>query len=183
MLATLEDDASTGPDAAARPELAQADLALALSELIAKHQGPLRRYAQSVCPNDADADDAAQSTFEKLVAAPDQVRNPERTRQWLFTVVRHYCLRLLKRAWRWRAAVQPDELAATSALQLDDAELVRRMLHAIGELEPGQRDVLIRRDILGESGEVVAQALGLSLAATKSRLHRARKAVAGVGNG
>lgn len=177
MLATLVDDVSTQSDTAVQPDLAQA-----LSELIAKHQGPLRRYAQRVCPNDADADDAAQSTFEKLVAAPDQVRSPERTRQWLFTVVRHYCLRLIKRAWRWRA-VQPDELAEAHALQLDDAELVRRMLHAIGELEPGQRDVLIRRDILGESGEVVAQALGLSLAATKSRLHRARKAVAGVANG
>ncbi|MET8875588.1 sigma factor-like helix-turn-helix DNA-binding protein [Nocardia sp. NPDC004604] len=43
----------------------------------------------------------------------------------------------------------------------------------IDALPLDQRQVLITRDIPGSSGPVVADALGLSLAATKSRLHRA----------
>jgi DNA-directed RNA polymerase specialized sigma24 family protein len=40
-----------------------------------------------------------------------------------------------------------------------------------------QRRVLIMRDVLGHPGRTVAEALGLSTAAMKSHLHRARTAV------
>ncbi|MBV1857575.1 MAG: RNA polymerase sigma factor [Nannocystaceae bacterium] len=160
-----------------------------VSTLIETHRGALQRYARRVCPSGADAEDAAQATFEKLVASPGTVRDPARTRQWLFTVARHHCLRLIRRAWRWRGTadstragvLEPDQVAAVGAVDMEEAELVRRLLHAIAELEPSQREVLIRRDILGESGDSVAAALELSIPAMKSRLHRARRALAHLG--
>ena len=47
----------------------------------------------------------------------------------------------------------------------------------IAALPADQRCVLIMRDVQGYSGPMVARALGLSTAAMKSRLHRARKTV------
>jgi RNA polymerase sigma-70 factor (ECF subfamily) len=45
----------------------------------------------------------------------------------------------------------------------------------LGELEPSLRDALVRRDILGETAQEAANALGISVEALKSRLHRARR--------
>jgi RNA polymerase sigma-70 factor (ECF subfamily) len=44
-------------------------------------------------------------------------------------------------------------------------------------LEPEQREIILLRDIEELSGERVCAALGLSDAAMKSRLHRARAAL------
>lgn len=48
---------------------------------------------------------------------------------------------------------------------------------AIRALEPAQRVVLLLRDVEGVSAPAAAEALGLSVGAVKSRLHRARLAV------
>ncbi|KIF00381.1 RNA polymerase sigma24 factor, partial [Streptomyces sp. RSD-27] len=52
-----------------------------------------------------------------------------------------------------------------------------RIAAAVAALPPDQRRVLIMRDVQGLGGRVVADALGLTAAAMKSRLHRARAAV------
>lgn len=48
---------------------------------------------------------------------------------------------------------------------------------AIAALPADQRRVLIMRDVQGLPGDMVARTLGLSTAAMKSRLHRARATV------
>jgi DNA-directed RNA polymerase specialized sigma24 family protein len=48
---------------------------------------------------------------------------------------------------------------------------------AIASLPADQRRVLIMRDVQGLPGTAVAKSVGLSTAAMKSRLHRARAAV------
>jgi RNA polymerase sigma-70 factor (ECF subfamily) len=45
---------------------------------------------------------------------------------------------------------------------------------ALGQLDEEEREVVVLRDLEGLSGEETAAALGVSLAAMKSRLHRAR---------
>lgn len=137
------------------------------------HADELLRYARRLCPTAADAEDAAQSTLLKLLLRSEPLTRTDTPRPWLFTVVRNHCLRLVKVAARF--ASMPDERVDPAALRLDDGALVSKLLHAISQLDEEQRDVLIRRDVLGESGKGVATALGLSLPAVKSRLHRARR--------
>ncbi len=45
---------------------------------------------------------------------------------------------------------------------------------ALDRLTPGEREVIVLRDLEGFSGEETAELLGLSLPAMKTRLHRAR---------
>ncbi|WP_345176799.1 sigma factor-like helix-turn-helix DNA-binding protein, partial [Streptomyces lavendulae] len=52
-----------------------------------------------------------------------------------------------------------------------------RLAAAVAALPAEQRRVLIMRDIQGHSGRTTAQELGLTTAAMKSRLHRARASV------
>ncbi len=52
-----------------------------------------------------------------------------------------------------------------------------RVAAAVAALPADERRVLVMRDIQGYSGRMAADALGLSTAAMKSRLHRARASV------
>jgi len=95
---------------------------------------------------------------------------------WMFRIVRNECLRRARTMLRDHPPV-PD----TATLSAED-EVLRRMetaavAAAIAALPADQRSVLIMRDVQGYSGRMVADALGLSTAAMKSRLHRARAAV------
>ena len=53
-------------------------------------------------------------------------------------------------------------------------ELSARMENAIDKLPKDYKIVLVLRDVEGLSAEETAQAVGLSVPAVKSRLHRAR---------
>ncbi|MBB2505852.1 RNA polymerase sigma factor, partial [Amycolatopsis echigonensis] len=95
---------------------------------------------------------------------------------WMFRIVRNECLR------RARALVQRDEpIPEAAGPSAEDDVLsrleVERLSAAIASLPGDQRGVLIMRDIQGLPGKTVAKSLGLSPAAMKSRLHRARAAV------
>lgn len=54
------------------------------------------------------------------------------------------------------------------------------LTRALQTLTPGDREVLILRDIEGLSGQEAAEVLAITGAALKSRLHRARLRLAGV---
>jgi RNA polymerase sigma-70 factor (ECF subfamily) len=60
---------------------------------------------------------------------------------------------------------------------IDTARLLAALERAIAELPVDQREAVVLRDRLGLSYEEVAEALGVSVGATKSRLHRARLAL------
>jgi RNA polymerase sigma factor (sigma-70 family) len=95
---------------------------------------------------------------------------------WMFQIVRHECLR--------RARVFATGTVATGegvTMSAEDDVVrrleVERVASAIAFLPPDQRQVLIMRDVQGLPGAAVARSVGLSTAAMKSRLHRARAAI------
>jgi len=91
----------------------------------------------------------------------------------MFQIVRNECIR------RSRITLHRPIRAAAVESSAGDAALARleieRIVDSIAELPPEQRAVLVLRDIQGQSGAATAQALGLSRAAMKSRLHRGRE--------
>ena len=60
---------------------------------------------------------------------------------------------------------------------LTRAQIVRGVEEAIAALDADFREVLLLRDLEGLSGPEVAARLGITLAAMKTRLHRARNGV------
>lgn len=61
--------------------------------------------------------------------------------------------------------------------QLAGKQVGQALDHAIAALEPAHREVLVLRDVEGLSAPEVAEVLGVSVQAVKSRLHRARLAL------
>ncbi|NUR28271.1 MAG: sigma-70 family RNA polymerase sigma factor, partial [Catenulispora sp.] len=120
------------------------------------------------------AEDAAQEALIILYRKIGMLRATGALASWMFSIVRHECLRRARMVMRDRP-VAPQAEAVDSA----EEEVLRRLdasrvAAAVAALPADQRAVLIMRDIQGLSGRAVASALGLSTAAMKSRLHRAR---------
>lgn len=139
----------------------------------------VRRFAQHLCASPADAEDATQEALIILYRKIGTLRATTALASWMFRIVRNECLR--------RARHLLDHGPRTDGGDLDvmlsaEDEVLRRLdagqlAQAITALPETQRRVLIMRDVLGYPGRMTADALGLSTAAMKSHLHRARAAV------
>ncbi|RFU36853.1 RNA polymerase sigma factor [Actinomadura logoneensis] len=133
----------------------------------------VRRFAAHLCASPQDAEDAAQEALIILYRKIGTLRATGALASWMFRIVRNECLR------RARSVVVPPDGAEPESVRSAEDEALRRLeaesvARAIQELPDVQRRVLIMRDVLGHPGRTVAQALGLSDAAMKSHLHRAR---------
>ncbi|MEU5980061.1 RNA polymerase sigma factor [Streptomyces sp. NPDC047315] len=148
----------------------------AVAALVSGSHPHVRRFAHSLCATPQDAEDAAQEALIILYRKIGMLRASGALASWMFRIVRNECLRRTRLMLRGSAPL-PDRAVPSSeddVLLRLEAELVAR---AIAALPADQRRVLIMRDVQGYSGRMTADALGLSTAAMKSRLHRARATV------
>lgn len=160
--------------------------ASAFEALLKTWRAPIHRFARHLLKDESAADDVVQETFLAAHQKLQTLRDPALFKSWLFTIARSQVLMSQRRRVGEPKDYEPvetlTELGADAGWgrPLDPEELTRRVeAHdgleaALASLEPAEREVLMLRDVEGLSGEETAAALGLSLAAMKSRLHRAR---------
>ncbi|MFG2644996.1 RNA polymerase sigma factor [Streptomyces sp. NPDC048370] len=151
-----------------------------LTALVSGSHPNVRRFARSLCATPEDAEDAAQEALIILYRKIGMLRASGALASWMFRIVRNECLRRA-RTLRAHAPLPDVPLPDGAERSAEDVVLERieagRVAAAVAALPAEQRRVLIMRDIQGYSGRMVADALGLSTAAMKSRLHRARTSV------
>lgn len=139
----------------------------------------VRRVAGAWCATPEDAEDVTQETLMILCRSIGTLRGTGALDSWLLRVARRESLR--HRRGTDRHTGGDDEGRAAPAPSVEDAVLrrleVEQVAGAMGRLPRDQLQVLIMRDLYGRPGRDVAGALGLSEAAMKSRLHRARSFV------
>ncbi|MER5864246.1 RNA polymerase sigma factor [Kitasatospora sp. NPDC002040] len=149
-----------------------------LTAVVLESQPHVHRFARSLCADPQDAEDAAQEALIILYRKIGTLRASGALASWMFRIVRNECLRQLRQLTTGPAPGDADGEPAPSAehtvLRRLEAE---RIAAAIGGLPRDQRQVLVLRDLQGLPGHHVARSLGLSNAAMKSRLHRARAAL------
>jgi RNA polymerase sigma factor (sigma-70 family) len=145
----------------------------AIAMLLSGSHVHVRRFARSLCATPEDAEDAAQEALIVLYRKIGTLRATAALASWMFQIVRNECIR------RSRVTFHRPTSAVTAEPSAEDAALVHleieRIIDSISRLPPEQRAVLLLRDVQGLSGAATAQALGLSRAAMKSRLHRGRE--------
>lgn len=145
----------------------------AIATLVSGSHAHVQRFARTFCSTPEDAEDAAQEALIVLYRKIGTLRVAAALASWMFQIVRNECIR------RTRLALRRPVSTGTVEPSAEDAALARleieRIVDSIAGLPPEQRAVLVLRDIHGLSGAATAQALGLSRAAMKSRLHRGRE--------
>ena len=136
--------------------------------------GPsLFRLAVSFCGNREDAEDAVQEVFLKYLRGGKRFSSREELRRYLTTATANQCRDLLKSAARRRDR-ELDELALPEAPQ-EDPDLRLDVRRALLRLDPKYRGVVYLFYYEDCAVREIADRLGISEAAARTRLSRARK--------
>jgi RNA polymerase sigma-70 factor (ECF subfamily) len=159
----------------------------ALEALLQRHQRQVFRFGLRMCGDEESAKDVVQETLLAAARGIREFRGASSVSTWLYTIARSFCVKARRtgkfapeRLESLDASAEVREVADgqrgpeehASARQVEDA-----LRAAIAALEPIYREALVLRDVEGLSAPEVAQILGISVEAVKSRLHRARLAV------
>ena len=148
----------------------------AWTEIVERYRGLVSAVVRSYRLQDADAHDAEQRTWLRLVEHRGAVRDPERLGGWLATTASRECLRMLRES----RAVVTDELDAvpdpdrTVEDQVVDADTVSRLWRIVAALPPRGRTIMM--ELFAEEPRPyaeVARATGIpigSLGPSRARL-------------
>jgi RNA polymerase sigma factor (sigma-70 family) len=145
----------------------------AITTLVCDSHTHVQRFARMLCSTPQDAEDAAQEALIVLYRKIGTLRASAALASWMFQIVRNECIRRSRLTLRRTIPANPVEPSAEDAALMHLE--IERIVESISDLPAEQRAVLVMRDIQGLSGAATAQALGLSRAAMKSRLHRGRE--------
>lgn len=131
------------------------------------------------------ADDLLQDTWMKLARSASSLREDTNLAAWLFTVARNEYL-----SYRRWAVLDVTRLLAFGLGRSDAVEemgpeeqteatrSMRDLERALAQIAPGSREVLLLVGAFGMDQEQVAAILGVSYAALRQRLSRARTELA-----
>jgi len=136
----------------------------------------VRKYASAVLglciartKNFHDSEDIMQEVFLKAVTKLDTLRDPGRARPWLLQIARRMCIDYYRNRSPVRAI--PDDVLAP---QKQVNENIERLYEAISKLPDGYREPITLYYLNGHNCASVAETLGISEDAVRSRLVRAR---------
>ena len=165
--------------------LAQQGDTRAFDELVKRYNNKLYRLAFKILHHEEDAAEALQDAFMSAFKGLPNFKSQSTFSTWLYRIATNASLmRYRKRRANHISLEQsqmedgePIELPDFSAQPLDDllTEETREMMEeGVKRLPEDLRTVFILRDLQELSNADVAEILNLSVAAVKSRLHRAR---------
>jgi len=159
----------------------------AFETLVGRYERKIFRLAQNITQNREDAEDVMQEAFLKAYEHLGEFQGNSRFYTWLVRIAVNQALMKLRK--RRPNQISLDEEVDTGEelmpREVQDwgpspedrykqSEVADILATTISELDPSFRIVFQLRDIEGLSTEETAEALGLSVAAVKSRLLRAR---------
>jgi RNA polymerase sigma factor (sigma-70 family) len=152
-------------------EAAHAGDPAALDRLLRLCRPDVRRYAQRHCLV-SDVDDAVQETLLVLSRKLTSLRALAALSGWMFKVVQRHCRRMGRLALNYDP-YDEEKLEHWLDARNDDA-LRQELAQALESLPTHYREVILLRDFEECTIAEIAEETGLSAAAVKSRLHRAR---------
>src|SRR5271166_3530686 len=156
------------------------------SSLYKSYAPDVYRFALYLSGERGDAEDITSETFVRAWTSPETIRM-ETAKGYLFAIARNLFLQGLRRKSHHVAldvAQNKDlrEPGASPYKQAEGKEELQFLLAQLQELPEVSRAALLMRAVDGMAYEEIARALGISLAAVKIKIHRARLALAGIRN-
>jgi len=155
----------------------------AFGELVWRYRDTVYTLAVRLVGPDL-ASDVAQEALIRAWRAMPRFRGEAALGTWLHRITVNTAWTMRKRAARHETQ-QLDEAVFDNAIDQSTGpekagemiEVREGLRNAIAQLSPGQRAVLVLRDVYGWSHAEVARELGITHTTAKVRLHRARKRV------
>jgi len=168
-------------------DMAQSGDDQAFAELVERHQNSCMKLALSILRDKSDAEDEVQNACWKAFQHLVQFNREAKFSTWLTRIVVNQCLMRLRKAKRAKLFYMDDTQVGDDVVTLElrdenpnpeqelgRLEIAEAMQQEIDRIPPLLRKVFLLRDVQELSMEEVANQLGISVAAAKSRLLRAR---------
>jgi RNA polymerase sigma-70 factor (ECF subfamily) len=167
--------------------LAQAGDTRAFDELVRRYQDKVYRLSFKILRHEDDAAEALQDAFLSAFRGLKNFKVESTFSTWLYRIATNASLMKYRKRRDGHVSLEQSQSGnddveglqlpdwTTQPLQdLLDAETNEVMAEGVQRLPEELRTVFVLRDIQEKSNAEVAQELGLTVAAVKSRLHRAR---------
>jgi len=156
----------------------------AFGELVSRYESKVYSLALRMVRNPEDAEDVLQDTFLRAYRGIKSFQGASTFSTWIYRITANSALMRLRKKQLPTVSIDDAEERETPVNiadwtpgpveQLLSQELQHEMDEAIEALPPEFRQVFVLRDVEEMSNAEVAEILDLSVAAVKSRLHRAR---------
>jgi RNA polymerase sigma-70 factor (ECF subfamily) len=148
-------------------------------DLVNQYKDSVYRQMARVCGNREDAEDALATAIMKAFEAFERLGSDDAFRAWLGTIGKRVCYRMRSHAGITKALefAEEHDLVAPNVDEMELTILKGCVKDAVEALDESYRDVYLMCEIEERTVEEAAAALGLTVAAAKSRLLRARAKV------
>jgi RNA polymerase sigma-70 factor, ECF subfamily len=147
----------------------------ALEQLFALHGPALFRLARAILGSPDDAEDALQEVIVRVLRRPGRLDPARALRPYLWRIMTNECLSRLRRHKREAAALAEQAAQQASAGHCSPAApTVQDVRLALATLAPRQRVAITLVGFDGLDLQSASRAMGCSVGALKSHLHRAR---------
>ncbi|MCS6977493.1 MAG: sigma-70 family RNA polymerase sigma factor [Gemmatales bacterium] len=148
---------------------------ISVAQLVERYYASLYRYAYRLSGSQADAEDLTQETFLRATAKLGQLRDPDKARPWLFSILRHAYLQRQRNSQQ-AMHVSLDDIndvadAIPDPLPEVDPEALRK---ALDELPEAFRSAVILFYFEDLSYREIAEILEIPIGTVMSRLARAK---------
>lgn len=157
------------------------------SRLVEAYQRPVYNLTYRMLGNAQEAEDAAQETFLRAFSRLKQYKSEHKFSTWILSIANNHCIDRLRK--RRATFVSIDDNPVLQNLEDDgprpDRSALRRehsreIQTLLDELDPDYRTPLILRHWEELSYDEIAETMGISVSAVKSRLFRARQKMADI---
>ena len=156
-----------------------------LTELYERYSGSVFGYLLRLCGDRPLADELTGETFYRAVLALDGFRGEASVKTWLLRIARNLYLRRAQRERRTTSLegmqgqravfAAPGANPEAAVLREERSQAIQRALLSLSE---GDRSILLLKSQEGMPCKEIAQVLGISVSAVKTRLCRARRRLA-----
>lgn len=143
----------------------------AFAVLVRRYERRVRGVLMRLLDDERDVEEATQDVFVQAWRNLSRYRGESAPFTWLYRIAVNEAL---MRQRRRRPPTRELEETSEAAAPASGEELRAFLLAHIDNLPLDERAPLVLRDLQGLSNQEVADVLGLSVAATKGRIHRAR---------
>ena len=154
----------------------------AFDELVRTTYADTYTLAYRLTGDEEDARDVTQDAYLRAYRALKRFRGDAQFSTWMYRITANCAATTVGK----RTKARHDELTEDAGLPdlrpeadpeaMADAELLRdRVNDALADLPPRLRAVVVLRDVYDMPHEAIAEELGITEAAAKVRLHRARR--------
>ncbi len=154
-------------------ELARSGDVDAFGELVRRYERRVGAVLARLLPDRRDVEEALQDTFVQAWRSLDRFRGRSAIFTWLYRIAVNEALQRLRRRQPELRELS-DVPSEDSVAEPPDLELRSFLADRVNALPFEYRAPLVLRDLEGLSNQEVADVLEISLAAAKSRIHRAR---------